>query len=288
MLVFISWSGDRSRIAAKELGSWLPHVIQEAIPFVSDQDIAVGSKWEPEIAENLQDAQFGIVCVTPENQESPWINYEAGALSKLIDPSTRVVPLLIGMSTSDLKPPLSQFQARQLDIAGVREVIFELNRASSRPLSQKVVEAAFERLWPVLDIAVSETIQLATETAAAPARSEREILSELLDLVRAISRESASPTKAQTKLSKRLTDFRTDARWTISDDQLTLMNLIKDEFAQNDNFVEVNLSDPEGPYTVVLKTPHPYQDQVEAAHLIQTQHGIQMRFTDQEDVPVLG
>jgi hypothetical protein len=82
MKVFISWSGARSRIVAEALRSWLPDIINAVEPFVSELDIDRGAVGTEVIARQLRDSAFGIVCLTRDNQTRPWINYEAGALSK--------------------------------------------------------------------------------------------------------------------------------------------------------------------------------------------------------------
>ena len=53
----------------------------------------------------------GILCVTRENHEAPWLNLQAGALAKAVDVS-RVVPLAIDLAPSDVVLPLGQFQAQ--------------------------------------------------------------------------------------------------------------------------------------------------------------------------------
>jgi hypothetical protein len=104
MKVFISWSGDKSRNVAVALRDWLPSVINCIQPFVSSEDIHAGTRWQQEIADQLDTTNFGVVCVTKENQLSPWLNFEAGALAKAVDLS-RVVPLAIDLKPSDVKIP---------------------------------------------------------------------------------------------------------------------------------------------------------------------------------------
>jgi hypothetical protein len=97
MRVFISWSGETSRDVALALRDWLPGVINSVRPFVSTKDIYAGSRWQMEIAAQLEATNFGIVCVTRANQSAPWLNFEAGALAKAVE-SSSVVPLAIGLS----------------------------------------------------------------------------------------------------------------------------------------------------------------------------------------------
>ena len=91
MKVFISWSGAISHQVALVLREWLPSVIQAVEPYVSSEDIDKGARWTTDISKELEASQYGILCVTPENIEAPWLNFEAGALSKTIDKS-RVCP----------------------------------------------------------------------------------------------------------------------------------------------------------------------------------------------------
>jgi TIR domain len=82
MKVFISWSGSKSQAVALALRGWLRGVINSLEPFVSATDIDAGTRWQSEIASQLDVSNFGIVCVTKENQAAPWLNFEAGALAK--------------------------------------------------------------------------------------------------------------------------------------------------------------------------------------------------------------
>jgi len=110
MKVFISWSGDTSKALAEALRGWLPSVIQAIKPYFSPDDITKGSRWSTEIAKELEECKIGLICLTADNLEAPWIMFETGALSKSIS-AARVCPLLFGVEPSDVKGPLVQFQA---------------------------------------------------------------------------------------------------------------------------------------------------------------------------------
>ena len=79
MKIFISWSGPRSKAMAEALKEWLPNVIQAVDPWVSSSDIDAGMRWTPALAEQLQQTQLGILCLTAENLNAPWLLFEAGA-----------------------------------------------------------------------------------------------------------------------------------------------------------------------------------------------------------------
>ena len=76
--VFICWSGDRSHAIAEAVKELLKANNVEA--FLSN-DIEKGTFWFASILEQLQKAKAGIVCLTRENLQSPWMHFEAGALA---------------------------------------------------------------------------------------------------------------------------------------------------------------------------------------------------------------
>ena len=188
MDVFISWSGERSGKVAEALHHWLPSVIQSVSPFMSASDIEKGSRWSPEIANRLEKSQFGLICLTPEDLEAPWLLFEAGALSKSIG-NSRVVPYLYGVSLAQLQGPLTQFQVALAEKEPTRDTIRSINTAlGDKGLEASRLERSFEAWWP--DLEKSLQIIPAGGGAAAPPRSDREILEEILGVVRQVSRQS--------------------------------------------------------------------------------------------------
>jgi hypothetical protein len=129
--VFLSWSGERSRLVATVLRDWLPYVINDVEPFISS-DIDAGARWQSEIAVELDTTEFGILCVTVENQRTPWLNFEAGALAKALNTS-RVVPLAINLSPAEIQIPLGQFQAQPLTQDGIEKIVNRSTLACSNP-----------------------------------------------------------------------------------------------------------------------------------------------------------
>src|SRR5262245_54727881 len=99
MKVFLSWSGDLSHKVAMALQGWLPLVIQTLEPFVSTEDIEKGARWSVTLDEQLKLSSYGILCITHENINAPWLNFEAGALSK----NVKISPFLFGIDRSDIK-----------------------------------------------------------------------------------------------------------------------------------------------------------------------------------------
>lgn len=190
MKVFISWSGQKSRDVAVALRDWLPQVINDVQPFVSSKDIYAGARWQMEIAEQLETTNFGLVCVTKENQRSPWLNFEAGALAKAVDAS-RLVPLAIDLKPSDIEIPLGQFQGQPATEAGVGDILSSINACLPSPLGDALLDKAVKMWWPELKAALDE-VELSNTVSSASAgragRSDRELLEETLNTVRSFAR----------------------------------------------------------------------------------------------------
>ena len=137
MKIFISWSGDLSHKIALLLKDWTQDVIQTIEPYVSTEDIDKGARWFTDISVQLEDTDFGIICLTPENLNAPWILFEAGALSKSIDRS-KVCPFLIELTPSDIVGPLAQFQA----CTPTKDDMFRLLRTMNQALGERALEEA--------------------------------------------------------------------------------------------------------------------------------------------------
>jgi transposase len=182
MKLFISWSGEVSRLLAESLREWLPSVIQAVEPWMSGEDIGKGARWGVNLISELASTTAGIICVTPDNLDSPWVNFEAGALSRTIE-ATLVCPYLLGMKPTDLRGPLVQFQAAEAEKDDTRRLIKTLNIAlGDNALPDKQLEKAFEVWWPEL----CSSIERISEVKISPPmrRPDHEVLEEMLTLLR--------------------------------------------------------------------------------------------------------
>lgn len=171
--LFISWSGDRSEAAAKALCEWVPILIQSAAPWISS-GIGKGSRWLDELATQLQATTISILCLTPENMNSPWLLFEAGALSKTVDYRTRACTyLLCGLEPEQVAPPLGIFQATRSNKDDTRRLVHTLNYAlSDPPVPDAHLDILFDLMWPKLD---KSLLSLPDATVAAPERSLQEM-----------------------------------------------------------------------------------------------------------------
>ena len=195
MKIFISWSGELSHKVAINLKEWLSLVLQGAESFVSSEDIRKGQRWGIEVAKELEDSNFGILCLTKDNLNEPWILFEAGALSKFVK-ETHVSALLInGVQPSDVKGPLSQFQNTNTTKEDIQKLIESINeKMGEKKLEDERLKKVFEKWYPDLETKISSNIESTeSETSDYKKRPEEDILAEILELTRFIASRSTTP-----------------------------------------------------------------------------------------------
>ena len=193
MKVFISWSGKTSQEVAKLLSEWIEDVLQGVETWYSPDDIEKGSMWFSEIHQTLGDNNVGILCVTPENKNAPWILFEAGALFKGLT-KARVCPLLVGnLTASDITAPLSHFNLTLPEEQDMLRLMRTVNSANEHPLDDERLEKAFNRWWPDFKSRYEKILSAAPE-ATPVKRTTPDLLTEILEGVRHIQR-SLPPTR---------------------------------------------------------------------------------------------
>jgi hypothetical protein len=181
MKIFISWHGDRSEALATALKEWLPIVLHYAEPWLSRSDIGAGDRWSDEIAKGLEACNFGISCVTRENQDAPWILFEAGAIAKSVKDG-KVIPLLLDLDKKEISGPLAQFQAKKVEKSEIKEHILSLNKSATNPIVDATLEKLFAMAWPELQSKITAIPE--NKAAPKPSRPEGEILEELVSGIR--------------------------------------------------------------------------------------------------------
>ncbi|MCH5279809.1 MAG: hypothetical protein J1E60_08500, partial [Christensenellaceae bacterium] len=145
-----------------------------------------GARWSTDIAKELQDASFGILCVTKDNLSSAWLNFEAGALSKSIEQS-KVCPFLVDLKPSDIQNhPILQFQMASTTKDDVFRLFKSINANSGdTKLGEEVLSTTFETFWPKIEDALKSAS--INDSASPPKKSSKDTqasLEEILELVR--------------------------------------------------------------------------------------------------------
>ncbi len=232
MKIFISWSGEESKQVALLLKVWLKKILQASEPWMSDADIVPGARWSQTIAGELQNSDFGIICITPQNRAAEWINFEAGALSIALgengETERKVVPLLIGFDRRDAVSagPLGVFNAVLFTKEDIWKLVLALNNELNVKVDAENLAELFELYWPQLNAKVQELHAASPTPQPAPLTSDdmiREILglvrSMQVDLTRNKQPDPSSPSETLARLlvsTSGLTDSSA-ARWWIAE-----------------------------------------------------------------------
>ncbi|GKV71717.1 toll/interleukin-1 receptor domain-containing protein [Pseudarthrobacter sp. NCCP-2145] len=240
MQVFISWSGQQSQHVAAALRTWLPKVLDNRIkPFISSKDIDKGDRGLNKIAAELEGSSYGIVVVTRANQDSPWINFEAGALGKSVSDS-RVAPLLVGLSDTDVKGPLKQFQnSAASDKTAVLSLVRSLNKALADPLSEGTLEVLFAAHWAEMEGAITNA-PIDDELPPKKPREESDLLDEVLTTVRSLQRDMA---RLQNMLKASVRSEEISVGHRAAEVIRTRLRVSNIKWTETDNEVTVHLPD---------------------------------------------
>jgi hypothetical protein len=182
--VFISWSGDLSKKLAEEVRLWLPGVLQFVKPYFTPNDIEKGTRWSTEIANELESSNAGIICLTKDNINKPWILFEAGALSKNFGKSN-VCTILFNLDNADLTGPLTSFQATKFDKTDFKKLLTTINNTGGElKLETAVLNDVFEMWWPKLENKINDILKNQTSVTDSNVRTDRDLIEEILELSR--------------------------------------------------------------------------------------------------------
>lgn len=189
MKIFVGWSGEESGRIGEVIRQWIPSVIQSVKPYYTPNDMENGSNWFSEISSKLAETKLGVICITKDNYNAPWLLFVLGALSQQIDTSL-VCPILFGVEPADIDGPLVQFQYTQFKKEEVGKLMKTINMLNNEnPLSLDGLEVVFEKWWPDLENDIREIILSdAQHHSNSVIRSDRELLQEVLENVRSIRR----------------------------------------------------------------------------------------------------
>lgn len=111
--VFISWSGEKSRKYANFLANLLNQVFDNKTETFYSGYIESGSVWLNKINQALEQSKIGIIVLTRESMNKPWVNFEAGAIFKADIENSSIIPICVDISFNALdNHPLRFFQSK--------------------------------------------------------------------------------------------------------------------------------------------------------------------------------
>lgn len=198
MKIFVSWSGELSRQIAEVLKKWIPCIIQSVEVFFSPDDIEKGDNWDKTISTELSECNYGIICLTTDNTTAPWINFEAGAIAKSLD--SKVTALMINIKPSDIKGPLSRYQATKFEKDDFLQLITSINKALETPLESTILQNTFNAMWTSLENEANVIIEeyskkgnVKPNVDGSKEQNENEPIEEILQLLRKQSTLLSNP-----------------------------------------------------------------------------------------------
>jgi SAM-dependent methyltransferase len=149
--IFISWSGPTSHEIAETLDFLLSKVFENNVECWLSKKIPAGGDWYAAIKDALHKADFGVICFTPENIDSPWLMFEGGALVSSIlakgqheDP---VCPYLFGVSSEQIPKPIYRWQAVTADYEGTKNLLKSINSRLATQIYPGQFDTLFEASW---------------------------------------------------------------------------------------------------------------------------------------------
>jgi hypothetical protein len=183
MNVFLAWSGQASKAMATALRDWLPYVLQNVRPFMSEEDIRKGARWRQEISKQLSTVSFAILCLTRDNLKSPWLHFEAGAIATRAE-TNQVTALLLGVENQEVVDPLKEFQHTTATKTDLLKLVRDLNELLGEgKVETKRLESTFEKFWGDLELKLREAVKL-TDAKVVSKRPAEELLNEILEINR--------------------------------------------------------------------------------------------------------
>ncbi|MDQ0277520.1 hypothetical protein QO003_001823 [Arthrobacter silviterrae] len=161
-----------------------------AEPWISTENKA-GTLWLPEIDKSLSDTDFGIVCVSKSNQHAPWLNFEAGALSRKVAGKRELMPVLLidFEKTGEVNGPVTSFQMKFANQDGFLEIMEALNSSERGPkIDSAILAERVGHLWPSIEAEVAK-VKAGIESKNVAERSDSDKIDELLEVVRGLAEE---------------------------------------------------------------------------------------------------
>ncbi|MCL2088868.1 MAG: toll/interleukin-1 receptor domain-containing protein [Oscillospiraceae bacterium] len=168
MKIFISWSKTKSKRIAYAIKDFLEGLFHDKIEtWLSDENIQTGARPTAAIRDALKNYDKGIFCVLRENYESPWIMYEAGAISthEHCDNENSddcvIWPILFEPIQTErlFANPLYQFQFVNFDKEKMYKLAKEINNNVKAFKDIATLEKQFGFYWNELNSRVDQVLR---------------------------------------------------------------------------------------------------------------------------------
>jgi hypothetical protein len=172
--IFICWSGERSKLLADIMQTWLKKVVPGLDVFTSMQ-IKKGARWFDVVSQKLAGSNAGLVCLTPEGMHSSWIHFEAGNLAHAIFQAgqeqdgqliRRIFTFLFQVSPGKLEGPLAAYQSTQANQADTERMLLDIMDALQISFPADNWENHFRKYWADFETKLGRIPPLSIEHSA--------------------------------------------------------------------------------------------------------------------------
>ncbi len=194
MKVFITWSGERSREIAEIFKEYIPKIIQTCDTFTSE-DMGKGEVWFPRLAEEFEECEIGLICLTPENLSEDWILFETGALLSLEEDKSRVCPFLYDLTPSDLDPPLYLFNATENEKEEIKDLFRTINNQLDNSIDGYLLDNAFTNNWSEMKEKLEDVPDEPPKDYEMEEKDESEKMDEMHNLLKKIDKRTTGGSK---------------------------------------------------------------------------------------------
>lgn len=162
------------------------HVLQGVEPWISQNDIDKDAIWFDQIHSTLKGVSTGILCVTRDNMNAPWLLFEAGALSKGLS-KNRVIPFLVDLTPTDLTAPLSQLNG----VRPTRDDFFKMlqtinKQQDENSLTEDRLRRVYDKWWQDFESDFQRIMSTTGLQQVVIRRKPDSILEEILETTRSI------------------------------------------------------------------------------------------------------
>lgn len=117
--IFLSWSDYRSKELAKIIKPIIESLTRIEVFF--SEDIEKGADWWKTVLKELNDSNAFVTILTPENINSNWIHYEAGAFLTKENDSLYILKCFTENEDYKIERPLGSFQASMCSSESIKE-----------------------------------------------------------------------------------------------------------------------------------------------------------------------
>jgi hypothetical protein len=129
----------------------------------------------------------GIICLTQENKNRPWILFEAGALAKGLSTS-RVCTLLVDLEPKDIEDPLAQLNHTFPTRESVLGLVKTLNSTlANNGLDNRILEQVFTTYWPQFEQRFASILSNTEAQPPSKPRPKEDVLGEILENTRMLN-----------------------------------------------------------------------------------------------------